>query len=186
VRAGLTRAETVTRTHRVVVDVPNELPGVVVDPASMIEAIYILLDNASKYAPRDTTIRVAAALDDEQRVRIRVTDVGPGIPEELRERVFEKFFRVPGREPLDPRRAGAGLGLPIARRLVEAQAGRIWIDPSTGGRGTCVVVQLPAAAPAETAAVSAAPAMNSTNGEQQHDNISHDTDARTFARAGGR
>jgi K+-sensing histidine kinase KdpD len=185
VRAGLTRAETVTRNHRLTVEVPDELPGVVVDPASMIEAIYILLDNASKYAPRDTTIRVAVSLDDEQRVRIRVSDQGPGIPEELRERVFEKFFRVPGREPLDPRRAGAGLGLPIARRLVEAQAGRIWIDSSTGGRGTCVVVQLPAAAPAETATVSAAPAMNSKNGEQ-YDNSRHDTDGRTFARAGSR
>ncbi len=63
-------------------------------------------------------------------MRLSVTDEGPGIPPELREQVFEKFFRIPGREALDPRRTGIGLGLPIARRLVESQAGRIWIETS--------------------------------------------------------
>ena len=60
VRAGLMRAETVIRDHRVVVDVANDLPGVSVDPASMTEVIYILLDNASKYAPRGKTTTTSA------------------------------------------------------------------------------------------------------------------------------
>jgi signal transduction histidine kinase len=65
------------------------------------------------------------------------------VPLELREQVFQKFFRIPGREALDPRRSGIGLGLPIARRLVESQAGRIWIDTPESGRGTKVVLTLP-------------------------------------------
>jgi signal transduction histidine kinase len=70
--------------------------------------------------------------------------------------VFEKFFRIPDRELSDSRRAaGIGLGLPIARRLVEAQAGRIWIETSAWGRGTSVVLTLPLSA--ELMAPAAAP-----------------------------
>jgi len=89
-----------------------------VDAASMTEAIYILVDNASKYAPTQTAITLRACRDGEHTVRVTVSDEGPGIAEPLRERVFEKFFRVPARESHDPNRGGIGLGLPIARRLV--------------------------------------------------------------------
>jgi two-component system sensor histidine kinase KdpD len=145
VRSGLNRAETVTRDHRVVVHLDEVLPAVSVDAASMTEVIYILLDNASKYAPVGTTITVLSARETDRDVGIRVTDEGPGVPEHLRERVFEKFFRVPARESHDPRRGGVGLGLPIARRLVEAQGGRIWIETPASGRGTSVMMTLPLA-----------------------------------------
>src|SRR5947208_810339 len=143
VRSGLHRADTVTRDHRVVVTLGDALPAVSVDASSISEVMYILLDNASKYAPSGTTITVHAARDDDRHVRITVSDQGPGIPEDLRERVFEKFFRVPGRESHDPHRGGIGLGLPIARRLVETQAGRIWMETPPGGIGTAVVMTLP-------------------------------------------
>ncbi len=90
-----------------------------------------------------------------------VADEGPGVPVELRERVFENFFRIPFRESSDPRRVGIGLGLPIARRLVEAQGGTIAIEAPRRGRGTAVVLSLPAAPvdagvqPAEVVATSA-------------------------------
>jgi signal transduction histidine kinase len=142
IRAGLQRAETVTRDHHLVVAIDDRLPPVSVDAASITEAIYILLDNASKYAPVGTTITVAASRADDREVRITVVDEGAGIPAELRERVFEKFFRVPGRESHDPHRGGVGLGLPIARRLIEAQAGRIWIEAPSSGRGTTVAITL--------------------------------------------
>jgi K+-sensing histidine kinase KdpD len=146
VRIGLLRAETVTRHHHVVVTLPPDLPAVSVDAASVTEVIYILLDNASKYAPRGTTIRLRASLyGDERYVEVRVTDEGPGVPPDLRERVFEKFYRVPARESHDPRRGGVGLGLPIARRLVEAQSGRIWIEGAPAGKGTVAVFVLPIA-----------------------------------------
>ena len=144
-RSGLHRAETVTRDHRVIVSLDEALPAVSVDAASMTEVIYILLDNASKYAPAGTTITVHSAPENDRTVRIVVSDEGPGIPEALRERVFEKFFRVPARESHDPNRGGIGLGLSIARRLVETQGGRIWIEPPGSGRGTTVILTMPAA-----------------------------------------
>ena len=145
VRAALVRAENITRDHEIAVALDTALPEVSVEPASIVEVIYILLDNASKYAPVGTHITVRAGLSDEHHVQVTVSDHGPGIPPELRERVFERFFRVPGRESHDRRRRGIGLGLPIARRLVEAQAGRIWIDSPPPGGGTSVAMALPIA-----------------------------------------
>jgi K+-sensing histidine kinase KdpD len=143
VRASLGRADTLVRDHRVALSFDEGLPALSVDAASIIEVIYTLLDNASKYAPPGTTIAVQASVFDERQVRITVSDEGPGIPLDLRERVFEKFFRVPARESYDPRRSGIGLGLPIARRLVETQGGRIWIETPAAGRGAAVIMTLP-------------------------------------------
>jgi two-component system sensor histidine kinase KdpD len=158
VRMGLARAETLTRDYRVEVDVEQTLPALSVDPASIVEVLYILLDNASKYAPPQSTIHVSASAGDGQYVAIDVTDEGPGIPLDARERVFEKFFRVPGRDSYDPRRKGIGLGLPIARRLVEAQGGRIWMDSTPSGKGTLVHLLLPAASAPGAALDQAIPA----------------------------
>jgi two-component system, OmpR family, sensor histidine kinase KdpD len=145
VKAAVARADNLTREHRVAVDIREPLALVAVDSASIIEVVYMLLDNASKYSPAGTTVRLSATAFDERYVKLVVADEGPGVPAELRERVFENFFRVPSREPTDPRRVGVGLGLPIARRLVEAQGGTIEIEIPTAGRGTAVVLKLPAA-----------------------------------------
>jgi len=157
IRSGLHRAETVTRDHPMVVTLEEQVPPVTVDPASITEVIYILLDNASKYAPPGTTITMEATAENAETVRIVVSDEGPGIPVELRERVFDKFFRVPARESHDPNRGGVGLGLPIARRLVETQGGRILIEAPPSGRGTAVVMTLPIAA--ETTEVERTPSV---------------------------
>jgi two-component system sensor histidine kinase KdpD len=146
--SGVARARTATARHRVQLEIPPGLPLVAVDPAAVAEVIYMLLDNASKYSPEHTVIRVAAARQDALHVTLEVADEGPGIPPALRERVFEKFFRVPGREPMDSQRAGIGLGLPIARRIVEAQGGRMWIQ-SGQTRGTAVMITVPIAAAAQ-------------------------------------
>jgi K+-sensing histidine kinase KdpD len=147
-RAGLVRAETVLRDHHVHVALDAGLPPLSVDAASVAEVVYILLDNASKYAPAGSTITVAAVRQDERTVEVCISDEGPGIEPDLRERVFEKFFRVPGRQAADPRRGGIGLGLPIARRLVEAQTGRIWIETAASGHGTAMHMTLPISADA--------------------------------------
>jgi K+-sensing histidine kinase KdpD len=156
--AGVARASAVTSKHRVRVEVPDAIPPVAVDAAAVAEVIYMLLDNASKYAPENTVIRVTAAGVDALHVTIEVADEGPGIPPVLRERVFEKFYRVPGREPADPKRAGIGLGLPIARRLIEAQGGRLWIQSANdSSSGTAVMMTLPGAAAAPAGADLAVP-----------------------------
>jgi K+-sensing histidine kinase KdpD len=162
VSAGVTRADNLTRDHSVTVNLPESLPLVSVDAASIIEVVYLLLDNASKYTRPGTAIRLTASAVDERYVKLIVADEGPGVPVELRERVFENFFRIPFREPSDPRRVGVGLGLPIARRLVEAQGGTITIEAPRRGQGTAVVLALPAAPvdvgvqPAEAVGTSAA------------------------------
>jgi K+-sensing histidine kinase KdpD len=143
IRETVARAETVARRHRVVLAVDPGLPQLAVDRSAVGEALYTLIDNASKYSPLNTTIRVAASAEDDRHVRLVVEDEGPGIAPELREQVFQKFFRVPGRESVDPRRTGIGLGLPIAKRLVESQAGQIEIRSPASGRGTSVVLTLP-------------------------------------------
>jgi K+-sensing histidine kinase KdpD len=165
VRMGMARAEILTRDYRIELDVPEPLPPLSVDAASIVEVLYILLDNASKYAPPGTTIRISSAVTDEQHVGLAVCDEGHGIPLDARERVFEKFFRVPGRESHDPRRKGIGLGLPIARRLVEAQGGRIWIDSPASGTGTLVqltvpIAPMPTAMPTATPTPTAAPTLD--------------------------
>ena len=142
IKAGLSRAETLTRDYRIELDIPADQVLVSVDPASMVEVLYIVLDNASKYAPPGSTIRVSAAVAGPN-VELSITDEGPGIPEGAREQVFEKFYRIPGRQSHDPRRKGIGLGLPIARRLVEAQGGRIWVESRSTGSGTVVRFTLP-------------------------------------------
>lgn len=145
VQAAVARAQALTRHHIVRVDVPPGAAAVAVDPAAIVEVLYILIDNATQYAPANTEIRVTVSQHDPLHLAIEVADEGPGIAPALRERVFEKFFRIPGRASRDPNRAGAGLGLPIARRLVEAQAGRIWIQGAPA-QGTAVIMTLPSAA----------------------------------------
>ena len=85
---------------------------------------------------------MAASPADGAQVELSVADEGPGVPAQAREQVFERFFRVPGTTSYDPRRKGIGLGLSIARRLIEAQGGRIWIDPAAGS-GTVVRFTVP-------------------------------------------
>ena len=149
-RVGLARAETLTRDHHVQVNVTEKLPTLSVDAASITEVLYILLDNASKYAPPRSSIRVSATTSDGQQVELAVADEGPGIPPQARTQVFERFFRVPGTQSYDPRRKGAGLGLSIAQRLVEAQGGRIWIDEAPA-RGTTVRFTVPTTSSAAAA-----------------------------------
>jgi K+-sensing histidine kinase KdpD len=145
VNAALARAETLTRGHHVEAHLDRGVPGVRADERSLIEVVYMLLDNASKYAPPETTIRVFASSEGDEWVCLRVSDEGPGIPVQFRERVFERFFRIPHRESHDPSRSGGGVGLALAKRLIETQGGRIAIESPAAGPGTVVTLLLPQA-----------------------------------------
>lgn len=144
IEAALARAEELTRQHEIVVEIEEELPVVRVDARAVAEVIYTLVDNATKYAPPGTGVRVEAKRAPDEMIQISVEDQGPGIPVEMRERVFDKFFRATDEDTTSAnRRSGAGMGLAIARGIVEAHDGRILVETGAGGRGTRVTFTVP-------------------------------------------
>ncbi|MFL6209923.1 MAG: DUF4118 domain-containing protein [Pyrinomonadaceae bacterium] len=144
IETALKRAAPRTRVHRVEVWYEDELPVVQVDARAVAEIVYTLVDNAAKYAPPGTCIRLATKSVGRDTIEVSVEDEGPGIPAELRERVFEKFFRAARAGDTGAAQpAGTGMGLAIARGIVEAHGGRIWIEDTPTGRGTRIVFALP-------------------------------------------
>jgi len=142
IATALKRAEPRTRSHRLEVWL-DELPPITVDEQAVSEAVYTLIDNAAKYSPPQSPITVRAT----QRVNhviISVEDCGPGIQSEVRDRVFEKFFRAMRDGDVSDRRvAGTGMGLAIARGIVEAHHGRIWVEDAAAGMGARFVIEIP-------------------------------------------
>jgi two-component system sensor histidine kinase KdpD len=126
-------------SHPLRLDVPPDLPWVRISYAQIEQVLRNLLENAAHYTPAGGPIEVWAR-GAAGAVRIEVRDRGPGVPAELRERIFEKFVRAAAAE----RHAeGSGLGLAICKGLVEAHGGRIWVEERAGG-GATFVVTLPA------------------------------------------
>ncbi|MBX9360351.1 sensor histidine kinase KdpD [Streptomyces sp. WAC04114] len=124
-----------------VLDVPETLPMVAVDPGLLERAVANLVENAVKYSPPGAPVLVAAsALAD--RVEVRVVDRGPGVPDEAKERIFEPFQRHGDA----PRGAGVGLGLAVARGFTEAMDGTLNAEDTPGG-GLTMVLTLRAAGP---------------------------------------
>jgi two-component system sensor histidine kinase KdpD len=142
-QAGELIADTVRRAglgnHRVTVDVPDPDLPVYLDYVQIQQVLANLLDNAAKYAPAGTEIRVAGTVEDGGLV-IRVRDEGPGIPAAEAHRIFSKFYRIGGR------RTGTGLGLAICKGLIEAHGGRIAVE-NPGCRGAVFAASLPLAKP---------------------------------------
>ncbi|HEV8427832.1 MAG TPA: ATP-binding protein [Pyrinomonadaceae bacterium] len=143
ISAALQRANPITRQHRVELDVDKELPGVRVDERAVSEVVYTLIDNAVKYSPRDSTIRIIARRAGEESIQMGVEDEGRGIPSELRERVFDKFFRATRDGDIRNQQPGTGMGLAIAKGIVEAHEGSIWIESGRNNKGTRVMFTLP-------------------------------------------
>jgi two-component system sensor histidine kinase KdpD len=142
---ALKRAEPRTRGHQIEVWIEDELPAVKVDEHSIAEVIYTLVDNAAKYSPEASTIRVRAIPESDDAILVSVEDEGPGIRADMRERVFEKFFRAMRDGDVGDRKSpGTGMGLAIARGIIQAHGGRIWIEDAAGQSGAKFVVALPA------------------------------------------
>src|SRR5215207_290431 len=152
VTTALERAAPLTRGHQIRVTLDEGLPAVRGDDRAVAEVVYTLVDNAAKYSPAGTNINVGAKSTDDQMVQFSVEDEGPGIPIELRERVFDKFFRAMRDGDSGTRQpSGSGMGLAIAKGIVEAHGGRVWIEDSLGNHGSRFVVTLPIGDKDETA-----------------------------------
>jgi two-component system sensor histidine kinase/response regulator len=105
----------------------------VADRDLLVRTVENLVDNALRYAPEDSAITVTAAADAEA-VELRIADQGPGVPEELRAHVFERFAQVEGGRA----RTSRGLGLAFCKVAVEAHGGRIWIEDASPGAIFCI------------------------------------------------
>jgi NtrC-family two-component system sensor histidine kinase KinB len=143
------------------VDLPPNLSQVAVDEDLVTRVLVNLLDNAIKFSPQGSIVRVEASevnaplisedsseIASRPYVSVSVTDAGTGIPEEYREKIFEKFSRIEEQE--SRRSRGSGLGLTFCKLVVEAHGGQIWVE-SQAGQGSTFVFTLPVA---ETESVS--------------------------------
>jgi K+-sensing histidine kinase KdpD len=135
VEDALLRAGPLLEGHPVEVAIASGLPSPRVDPRLISQVIFTLLENAAKYSGASTKITVSVR-QKENNICFAVDDEGPGIPSELRGKVFDKFFRA-GLQP------GLGMGLAIARGIVQAHGGKIWIEDGPERRGTSVQFMVP-------------------------------------------
>jgi two-component system, OmpR family, sensor histidine kinase KdpD len=137
--SALRRAAKILAQHRVEVDLGADLPMLQLDPVLFEQVLFNLLDNAAKYAPARTTIRIAG-WRESAAVYLQVIDEGEGIPPGDLEQIFDKFYRV---QKGDQVRAGTGLGLAISRGFVEAMQGTIVAGNRTDRSGAVFTIRLP-------------------------------------------
>ncbi len=121
---------------------PPDLPPVAVDAVFLDQVVTNVLENATRHTPAGAPIRILGAPLPAGTVRLCVEDGGPGVPEAVLERVFDKFYRVPGVH--ERSRRGSGLGLAVVRGLVEAMGGRVTARASELG-GLAIEIELQAA-----------------------------------------
>ncbi|HKD76611.1 MAG TPA: ATP-binding protein, partial [Ktedonobacterales bacterium] len=131
-------------SHTVSMDVPEDLL-VQADVARLKEVLENLISNAVKYSPHGGMVRVDAGIsdDDPQMALIRVSDEGVGIASEAHEHIFERFTR--SESALASEIRGTGIGLYLARQLVESMGGAIWLERSEPGNGSTFAYTLPLA-----------------------------------------
>lgn len=139
---AIERAKNRLESSHISIEIERELPVVSVDAGSIVEVVYTLLDNAAKYSPEKSKIRILANRAANEMIEIAVEDCGRGISKEMREKVFIRFFRATEDE-VPNTLSGLGLGLAIARGIVESQGGKIWIEDGQDGFVTRVAFQIP-------------------------------------------
>ena len=103
-------------------------------------AVRNLLENARRYSQGDITVSLRRSPHQPGMAEVRVSDHGPGVPEALRERIFEPFYRLPG---ASERAGGVGLGLALVRSIAQRHGGRVYCEDRADGGGACFVLELP-------------------------------------------
>ena len=123
----MARSDQAIRLHN---EVSRELPPLEADPERIHQVLFNLLDNAYRFSPSGGVVTVRAQRENGS-CEVSVEDDGPGIPAEDLPLVFERFYRVDQSRSRDD--GGTGIGLAIARSVIEAHGGRIWAEPGPGG-----------------------------------------------------
>jgi two-component system phosphate regulon sensor histidine kinase PhoR len=137
-----------TQIEQKKLDLVNEITDdiqVLIDPEQTRRVITNVIHNAVKFTPRDGQIRLSAACAD-QMVTLRIRDTGPGIPPQERTRIFERFYQVDTSRTGQSTGSGSGLGLSIAKHIIEAQGGKIWAEAGIPS-GACIAFTIPLADP---------------------------------------
>jgi two-component system clock-associated histidine kinase SasA len=127
------------KMQKLLKDIPNDLPPVFVDQEKIRQVLINLLSNATKYTPEGGKIELTVMHRTAQKIEISITDNGPGIPADLRDRVFEERYRLERDDDAD----GYGIGLSLCRRIITAHYGHIWVDDAIGKKGSCFRFTLP-------------------------------------------
>ncbi len=123
-------------------DLPDDLPTVVVDAQWISEVVYTLLDNAVKYSAKKKEIRISARCKSDKFLEISVEDKGRGVAQQIRSKIFDKFFRQ-NQDDIHTTSGGIGLGLAIAKGIIESQGGNIRVEDGRDGYITRFVFQIP-------------------------------------------
>ena len=147
----LRRANKILAQHTVDVVLVPDLPMVEIDPVLFEQVLFNVLDNASKYAPAGTTIRIRAE-QAHDKIRLQIEDEGEGIPSGEAEHIFDRFHRA---QKGDQVRAGTGLGLTISRGFIEAMDGTISAGNRIDRSGAVFTIELPVPAAGRQARLSA-------------------------------
>ena len=125
--------------------VPDDLPAAEFDYDRIIQVMHNLIGNALKFTPDKGSITVSASCVGAKEIRVSVQDTGAGMSKEEASHVFDKFYQVKGE--LTGKVPGTGIGLSIAREIIELHGGKIWVE-SEQGKGTSFLFTLPLKAPA--------------------------------------
>ncbi|MBC7796412.1 MAG: DUF4118 domain-containing protein [Pyrinomonadaceae bacterium] len=137
ISTAVRRAERLLAKNRIKVNLEKDLPLIRVDSRSIAEVIYTLLDNAAKYSLENSLIEIMARRIEADCIEFSIADEGIGIDKDLREKVFDKFFRG------DKQKGGFGMGLAIAKGIVEAHKGKIYAAENENKRGAKFVFTIP-------------------------------------------
>jgi two-component system sensor histidine kinase KdpD len=120
-----------TKQERIKIAFPDDMPLVRFDYGLMLQVLGNLVDNALRYEPPDSRIEIKGGVQDDE-ARLVIVNHGENIPAEERERIMEPFYHSDGGQHV-------GLGLPIAKGIVEAHHGRLWVEDTPGGGATFVI-----------------------------------------------
>ena len=124
------------------VDLPADLPAVLIDKDRLTQVLINIIGNALQYTPENGNV-VVQAMQFEKYIEVSVIDDGMGIEAEHLNNIFARFYRVDKSRSLS--RGGSGVGLTIAKRIVEAHGGKIWVESAGLGKGSVFSFTVPIA-----------------------------------------